>query len=34
MLDQLINLVKENAGNAIINNNDVPNENNDAVIIR
>ena len=32
MLDQLINLVKENAGNAIINNNDVPNENNDAVI--
>ena len=32
MLDQLINLVNENAGNAIINNNDVPNENNDAVI--
>lgn len=32
MLDQLINLVKENAGNAVINNNDVPNEKNDAVI--
>jgi hypothetical protein len=32
MLDQLINLVKENASEAIINNNDVPNENNDAVI--
>ncbi|MES2139664.1 MAG: DUF937 domain-containing protein [Bacteroidota bacterium] len=32
MLDQLINLVKEHAGDAIINNKDVPNEKNDAVI--
>lgn len=32
MLDQLINLVKEHAGSAIIDNNDVPNEKNDAVI--
>lgn len=32
MLEQLINLVKEHAGNAIINNNDVPNEKNEAVI--
>ncbi len=32
MLDQLINLVKEHAGTAIINNTDVPNEKNDAVI--
>lgn len=32
MLDQLINLVKEHAGSAIIDNTDVPNEKNDAVI--
>jgi uncharacterized protein YidB (DUF937 family) len=32
MLDQLINLVKEHAGAAIIENTDVPNEKNDAVI--
>lgn len=32
MLDQFINLVKEHAGSAIIDNADVPNENNDAVI--
>jgi uncharacterized protein YidB (DUF937 family) len=32
MLDQLINLVKEHAGSAIIDNTDVPNQNNDAVI--
>jgi uncharacterized protein YidB (DUF937 family) len=32
MLDNLINLVKENAGDAIINNNAIPNENNDAAI--
>lgn len=32
MLEQLINLVKEHAGTAIIDNNDVPNENNAAVI--
>ncbi len=32
MLEQLINLVKEHAGNDIVNNNDVPNEHNDAVI--
>jgi uncharacterized protein YidB (DUF937 family) len=32
MLEQLINLVKEHAGSAIINNSDVPNEKNDAVI--
>lgn len=32
MLDQLINLVKEHAGSGIIDNTDVPNEKNDAVI--
>ncbi|MCA0427777.1 MAG: MarR family transcriptional regulator [Bacteroidetes bacterium] len=32
MLDQLINLVKENAGEAIINNAAIPNENNDEAI--
>jgi len=32
MLENLINLVKENAGDAIINNPAVPNEQNDAVI--
>jgi len=32
MFDQLINLVKEHAGEAIIDNDDVPNENNEAVI--
>jgi hypothetical protein len=32
MLDQLINLVKEHAGSVIIDNTDVPNEKNDAVI--
>lgn len=32
MLDQLINLVKENAGDAIINNPAVPNEKNDLAI--
>jgi uncharacterized protein YidB (DUF937 family) len=32
MLDQLIKLVKEHAGTAIIDNTDVPNEKNDAVI--
>ena len=32
MFEQLINLVKENAGSAIIDNNDVPNEKNDDVI--
>ncbi|MEO8085651.1 MAG: DUF937 domain-containing protein [Bacteroidota bacterium] len=32
MFDELINLVKEHSGNAIINNTDVPNEKNDAVI--
>jgi hypothetical protein len=32
MLENLINLVKENAGDAIINNPQVPNEQNDAVI--
>ncbi|HOY31367.1 MAG TPA: DUF937 domain-containing protein [Bacteroidales bacterium] len=31
MLEELLKLVKENAGDAIINNPDVPNENNDAV---
>lgn len=32
MLDNLINLVKENAGDAIINNNAIPNQHNDAAI--
>ena len=32
MLDQLLNLVKENAGDAIINNPDVPNQKNDLAI--
>ncbi|MBS1598201.1 MAG: DUF937 domain-containing protein [Bacteroidetes bacterium] len=32
MLENLINLIKENAGDAIINNPAVPNEQNDAVI--
>ena len=32
MIDNLINLVKEHAGDAIINNPQVPNEKNDAVI--
>jgi len=32
MLDQLMNLVKENAGSAVINNPAVPNEKKDAVI--
>jgi hypothetical protein len=32
MLENLINLVKENAGDAVINNPAVPNEQNDAVI--
>ena len=32
MLDQLINLVKENAGDAIINNAAIPNEKNDMAI--
>jgi len=32
MLENLINLVKENAGDAIINNPAVPNEQNDAVV--
>lgn len=32
MLDQLLNLVKENAGDAIINNPAIPNEHNDAAI--
>jgi len=32
MLENLINLVRENAGNSIINNPEVPNEQNDAVI--
>ncbi len=32
MLENLIQLVKENAGDAIINNPDVPNEQNDAAI--
>jgi hypothetical protein len=32
MLDQLIKLVKENAGDAIVNNPEVPNQHNDAVI--
>lgn len=32
MLDQLINLVKEHAGDAIINNPAIPNEKNDAAI--
>lgn len=32
MLENLINLIKENAGDAIINNPEVPNEQNDAVI--
>lgn len=32
MLDQLINLVKEHAGEAIINNSAIPNHQNDAAI--
>ena len=32
MLEQLLNLVKENAGEAIINNQAIPNEQNDAAI--
>jgi uncharacterized protein YidB (DUF937 family) len=32
MLDQLINLVKEHAGEAIINNSAIPNKHNDAAI--
>lgn len=32
MLDQLINLVKEHAGDAIVNNPAVPNQHNDAAI--
>jgi uncharacterized protein YidB (DUF937 family) len=32
MLENLINLVKEHAGDAIINNNAIPNEHNDAAI--
>ena len=32
MLEQLFNLVKENAGEAIINNQAIPNEQNDAAI--
>ncbi len=32
MLENLINLVKENAGEAIVNNPEVPNENNDKAI--
>ncbi|MCC6370621.1 MAG: hypothetical protein IT236_06445 [Bacteroidia bacterium] len=32
MLDNLINLVKEHAGDAIINNKAIPNEHNDAAI--
>jgi uncharacterized protein YidB (DUF937 family) len=32
MLDQLINLVKEQAGDAIVNNPEVPNQHNNAVI--
>jgi len=32
MLENLINLVRENAGDSIINNPEVPNEQNDAVI--
>ena len=32
MFDYILSLVKENAGSAIINNNDVPSEKNDAVI--
>lgn len=32
MFDQLLNLVKENAGDAIINNPAIPNEHNDAAI--
>ncbi|MDB5202180.1 MAG: hypothetical protein JWQ27_1589 [Ferruginibacter sp.] len=32
MLEELFNLVKSVAGNSVINNNDVPNEHNDAVV--
>jgi hypothetical protein len=32
MLEQLLNLVKENAGDAVVNNPDVPNEHNNDVI--
>ncbi len=32
MLEQLLNLVKEQAGNAVVNNPAVPNEHNDGVI--
>lgn len=32
MLDQLLNLVKENAGDAVVNNPAVPNENNEGVM--
>jgi uncharacterized protein YidB (DUF937 family) len=32
MLDNLINLVKEHAGDAIVNNSAIPNEHNDAAI--
>jgi hypothetical protein len=32
MLDQLINLVKQNAGEAIVNNQAIPNQHNDAAI--
>lgn len=32
MFDQLVNLVKQYSGNAVVNNPDVPNEQNDAVI--
>jgi hypothetical protein len=32
MLENLLNLIKENAGDAVINNPAIPNENNDAVI--
>lgn len=32
MLDNLINLVKEHAGDAIVNNNAIPNEHNEAAI--
>lgn len=32
MLDQLLNLVKEHAGDAVVNNPQVPNEHNDAIM--
>lgn len=32
MFDQILSLVKEHAGSAIINNNDIPNDKNDAAV--